>query len=121
MGDDGQAVAQCVGFLQVVGRQEDGRARLTKLANLLPQPGPSLGIKTGRWLVEEEDGRAMDHADADVRRRRLPAEYVLQVRSVASVRSRAARMSTARRPASALLLPKSRPWMISSSRPVASR
>ena len=120
--DDREAVAQRVGLLEVVGRQEDGGAGLAQPADLVPHPRPGLRIEAGRRLVEEEQRRPVDHADADVE----PAPHAARVRparSVGRVREveRVEDLLRPGRAAAALLMPNRRPWMISSSRPVDSR
>ena len=64
--DDRQPVGQRVGLLEVVGREEDRRARLAQAADLVPHPGSRLRVEAGRRLVEEQDRRAMDDAEPDV-------------------------------------------------------
>ena len=51
--NDGQALAQRVGFVHVMGSQQDGFSRLVVFANDLPQQNPGLRIKPGARLVEK--------------------------------------------------------------------
>ena len=64
--DDGQAVAQRVRLIEVVGRQEHGGAAVPQAADLVPHSGSRLGVKPGRRLVEEQHDRAVDHPQPDI-------------------------------------------------------
>ena len=65
--DDPDAVGQHVGLLEVLRRQEDGRALLTRQArDLVPQRGARLHVEAGRRLVEEEDARAVQQRQREV-------------------------------------------------------
>lgn len=70
---DGQAIAQGVRFVQVVGGQKDRGAGLLQLPDLIPEVGAVLRIKADRRLVEEQDGRAVDQAQRDFEAALLPA------------------------------------------------
>ena len=52
--DDGQPIAQLVGFLEVLRGQEDGRPAPVDAAHLLPHGEPAGGVEAGGRLVEEE-------------------------------------------------------------------
>ncbi len=66
MVDDREAVAQGVGLVEVVGREEDGGAGRAQAPDLVPHAGAGLGVEAGGGLVEEQQARAVDHADGDV-------------------------------------------------------
>ena len=52
--DDREPVTQLVRLLQVLGREEDGRAALVDPAHLVPDREPARGVEPGRGLVEEQ-------------------------------------------------------------------
>ena len=56
--DDGQPVAELVGLLHVVGREEDRLAVDVELAEDLPQRDAALRVEAGGRLVEEQHRRA---------------------------------------------------------------
>ena len=65
--DDPDPVAEDVGLLEVLRRQEDGDAVLLgEPRDLLPERGPRLRVEAGRRLVEEEDARAVDEREREV-------------------------------------------------------
>src|SRR5688572_29161869 len=82
--DDRQPVGQGVRLLDVMGRQEYGRARFAQTADLVPHPRSRLGIEAGGRLVEEEDRRSVDDAQTDIE----PALHAARVRGDRPVRSR---------------------------------
>ena len=53
--DDGQTVAQSLGFIHVMRCQQNRAAPLLKLPDNLPQLTATLWIKAGGWLVEKEN------------------------------------------------------------------
>src|SRR5438309_9766367 len=65
--DDGDAFAEPVGFVHVVGRNED---RQLPLAFDVPQHFPDRHtgnrIETGRWLIEKENSRVMNEPASDL-------------------------------------------------------
>jgi hypothetical protein len=58
--DDGDAIAQRLGFVHGVGREEHGHAPLAQGAHELPGRGARVRVHTGGRLVEEHDTRAAD-------------------------------------------------------------
>jgi hypothetical protein len=60
MVDDGDAVGELIGLLQVLRRQHDGRAVGVQPADLLPQRDAAHRVEPGRGLVEEEHRRFVD-------------------------------------------------------------
>ena len=64
--DDGDAVAERVGLLEIVGGEEDGGAGFAQPADLVPHPGPALGVEPGGRLVEEEELGEVHQPDAHV-------------------------------------------------------
>jgi hypothetical protein len=63
---DGDAVGQLSGLLQVLGGQEDGAALVAQLAHLLPERPPALGIEAGTRLVQEQHGRPVQQGAGQV-------------------------------------------------------
>src|SRR5438270_6202569 len=53
--NDGEAIAEALGFVHVVRGQEHGPAAPLKFANNLPELTAALWIKPGRRLIEEEN------------------------------------------------------------------
>jgi hypothetical protein len=64
--DDREPIGERVGLLEVVGREEDGRAGLAQVLDLLPHARPRLRVEAGRGLVEEEDLGPVDDAEPHV-------------------------------------------------------
>jgi len=65
--DDPDAVRENVCLLEVLRRQEDGHAILTREpADLVPQRGAALHVETGGRLVEEEDARTMHERHREI-------------------------------------------------------
>ena len=60
--DDGDAVAEHVGLLQVVGGQQDGAA-LAQLQNDVPDLHAVVGVHAGRRLVQDDRPGAGDEGD----------------------------------------------------------
>ena len=82
--DDRDAVAERVRLLEVVRRQEHGRAGVAQLAHLVPHPRAALRIEARRRLVEEQQLRQVHEPDADVEPALLPAGIGLR-RAVGAV------------------------------------
>ena len=59
-------VAELVGLLEVLGRQEDGRARGVDPANLVPDRQPRGRVEAGRRLVEEQHLGRVDQCAREV-------------------------------------------------------
>src|SRR5262245_14601782 len=55
--DDGDAVAQNLGFIHVVRREHDRASHRLELGDQLPELPPRLRIESGGWLVEKEQVR----------------------------------------------------------------
>ncbi len=55
MVDDGDAVAEFVGFLHVVGGEDDGDAFMPERCDGFPHGDAALRVEAGGGLVEEED------------------------------------------------------------------
>ena len=60
------AVGEPVGLLEVLGREEDRRARSGERADDVPQLLPAAGVEPGRRLVEEQHRRRHDEAERQV-------------------------------------------------------
>ena len=52
--DDGDAVGERVGFLQVMGGEQDGLAAVDHSANFVPQHAARFHVETDRGLVEKK-------------------------------------------------------------------
>ena len=63
--DDGQAVAQALGFVHVVRGEETVPPRLLKVANDVPQLAAALRIEAGGRLVEKEHFRIAHQRGSD--------------------------------------------------------
>ena len=63
--DDGEALAERVGFFHVVRGQQNGFAALVVLANDFPEQQSRLRIEAGARLVEEEHLRIVHHGARD--------------------------------------------------------
>ena len=57
---DGDAVAEALGFVHVVGGEDDGSAGLFELVDEIPEMATGLGIEAGGGLIEEEEFRIAD-------------------------------------------------------------
>src|SRR5215210_341450 len=66
MVDDREAITEHIRLFEVVGGEEDRGPGRAEGLDLLPHPGPGLGIETGRRLVEEQDRGSMDDPEPDV-------------------------------------------------------
>ncbi len=60
--DDHNMVGQALGFIEVVGRQQDGRSLGAELADHLPDGDAALRVDPGCGLVEEGDLRPADES-----------------------------------------------------------
>ena len=67
------AVAERVGLLEVVGRQEDRRAALAQRADVVPEVGAVLRVKPGAGLIEEQHLGPVDDPERDVEAAALAA------------------------------------------------
>ena len=63
--DDRHPVAEALGFLHQVGRQEHGLAALADPAHQIPDRPPRLRIEAGRQLVQEHDLRVVHQRQGD--------------------------------------------------------
>ncbi len=59
-------MGKVIGFLQVLGGQQRRRALGRQITDHLPHREASTRIKTGRWLVQEEDRWRDDQAGRQV-------------------------------------------------------
>ena len=62
---DRDPVAQDLGLLHVVGRQQDGPALRLGAPDEVPERPPRGRIQAGRRLVEEDDLRIVDEGEGD--------------------------------------------------------
>ena len=77
--DHGDPVGQLVGLVEVLGGQHDGRAGRDQVADRVPHLAAGARVEAGRRLVEEDQRRLGDQADAArSSRRRMPPENFLQ-------------------------------------------
>ncbi len=53
--DDGDAVGELVGLLEVLGGEEDGGAAAHEVSDDLPEVEATAGVEAGGGLVEEQD------------------------------------------------------------------
>src|SRR5712691_3198110 len=60
--DDRDAVAQRIRLVEVVRREEYGRAAIVHPPHLVPHAGAALRVEPGGGLVEKQELRAMDQA-----------------------------------------------------------
>ena len=66
--DDGDPVAQALGLVEVVGRQQDGHARTrAQLVDDVEQLMPDAGVEPHCRLVEEEHGRFRQQRAEDLK------------------------------------------------------
>ena len=63
--DDGEALAECVGFFHVVRGKQNSFAALVVLANDFPEQQACLRIEAGAGLVQEEHLRIVHHGAGD--------------------------------------------------------
>ena len=64
--DDGDRVGQLVGLLEVLGREQQGRALADETPDDVPHPQPAARIETGRRLVEEQQPGPADQGTRQV-------------------------------------------------------
>src|SRR5437773_2401452 len=82
MVDDAKPIGEPVGFLHVLGRQEDCHALLVETADVLPHSCPVLRIESRRRLVEEQHLRMRNEGHREIEALPHPA----RVRPGAAVR-----------------------------------
>src|SRR5580692_8780017 len=63
--DDGEALAEGVGFFHVVRGEQNGFAAAIVFANDLPQQQAGLRIETSAWFIEEKHLRIVHHGARD--------------------------------------------------------
>ena len=83
---DGDTVRQSLSFLQVLGRQQDGRAAAGKLLDGIPNFNSRFGVKPCRRFVEKMTAGVPIKLMAMSIRRFIPPEYWSARRLAASVR-----------------------------------
>ena len=64
--DDGDAIAQAIGLVQVLGREENRRPLGHEALDELPEAESAPGIEAGRRLVEKEHGRPRNKRAGEV-------------------------------------------------------
>ena len=64
--DDHDVVGELVGLLEVLGREQQGRAVAHEVAQHVPELDPAARVQPGGRLVEEEHRRRGDQADREV-------------------------------------------------------
>ena len=84
--NDGHPAAKPVGFLHVVGGQEDGDTLASQIDDDGADVAGHVGIQAARWLIEEEHLGLMEQRRAMSRRCRIPLEYVLAASCALSVK-----------------------------------
>ena len=72
---DRDAVGELLGLVEVLRRQQHGRAALREILDGLPHLEARLRVEPGRGLVEEDDRRVADQAHRDVE----PAAHAARV------------------------------------------
>src|SRR5262249_22053578 len=70
--DDGQAIAELIGFIHVVSGQEDGHAASAQAANLIPDMCAALRVEASGWLIEEEQTGSVHDAQSHIKPASLP-------------------------------------------------
>jgi len=63
--DDGHAVAEGFGFLNVVGGEEDGALFVSQFIEQGVDFEANLGVEAGGGFVEKEQGRVIDESEGD--------------------------------------------------------
>src|ERR1700736_2957225 len=63
---DRDPVGEVLGLVEVLGRQEHGRAAVSEVLDYLPDLNAALGVEAAGRLVEEDDPRVADQAHGDV-------------------------------------------------------
>ena len=94
--DDRDPVGEPVGLLEVLGRQQDGRAVADELLDRLPQVDPRARVQAGGRLVEEQHRRARDERRREVQPAPHAARVGLRRAARRRRRARSARAAPAR-------------------------
>ena len=76
---DDEAVAQLLGLVHVVGRQDERHAALLEPVEAVPQQVPRLRVEAGRRLVEEQQVGLVDEAAGDRQAALHAARHVLDL------------------------------------------
>jgi hypothetical protein len=63
---DRDPVGEFLGLVEILGRQERGRAAIGEILDHLPHLDAALRVEAGGRLVEEDDPRVADKAHGDV-------------------------------------------------------
>ena len=63
---DGDPVGEMVGFVQVLGGEQDRDAAGGELNDVVPHPPPAAGIQAGRGFVEEDHPGGTDQRHRQV-------------------------------------------------------
>src|SRR5205085_8101122 len=77
---DGDAVGELLGLVEVVRREEDGLPELAEGADHLPRRAPRRRVEARRRLVEEDELGIADERDAEVEAPLLTARERLHAR-----------------------------------------
>ena len=72
--DDGDPPGECVGFVEVLGGQHDGRSLGDQAADRVPHLAAVPGVETGRGLSRKSRAGLVIRLAARSRRRRMPPE-----------------------------------------------
>ena len=80
--DHHDPVGEAVGFLEVLRREQHGRAARDELFDHAPEVGAARGVEAGRRLVEEQDRRSVHERGGEVE----PAPHAAGVRLGRTVR-----------------------------------
>src|SRR5215471_13414273 len=59
-------IAEPLSFIHVVGRQDDGPARLLIFSDDPPEFSSDFWIQTGAWLIQYENARLIDQCTRDL-------------------------------------------------------
>ena len=65
-GDDADAIGELLGLLEVLGREEDGRALVVERAHLAPERAAARRVEARRRLVEEQHVRPVHEREREV-------------------------------------------------------
>jgi hypothetical protein len=65
--NDRDAVRELIGFVQVLGGEQDGGAVRRQCAHRIPRHHPAARVQAGRRLVQEQDLRPADQAGGQVK------------------------------------------------------
>src|SRR5579864_1966060 len=74
--DNGETVAEALGFIHVMRGEQHGAAIALKDANDLPELSAALRIQARRWLVEKENFRIAHQRGGDREALALPARQL---------------------------------------------